>query len=180
MPQHPTGTTGSDITSPDLSQSTSRGIVGKVKEQANSRLSSQKDRALDSLSGVTQAVKQTTQQLRDNQHDIIARYIEQAADQIERFSTNLKNKDVGELVEDAQRFARRQPAIFVGSAFALGLLGARFLKSSAPPEYRSEYGQTQYGSRYDRARYDRGLPSASSSTPSSRSTTGGYPGSEGF
>jgi len=29
-----------------------------------------------------------------------------------------------------QRFARKQPALFVGSAFAIGVIGARFLKSS--------------------------------------------------
>ena len=46
------------------------------------------------------------------------------------FSERLKNKDVTELLNDAQRLARRQPALFVGGAFALGLLGARFLKSS--------------------------------------------------
>src|SRR5690606_40974563 len=59
-----------------------------------------------------------------------ARAAEQAAGQIARLSQGLKNKDVGELMNDAQRLARRQPALFVGGAFTLGLLGARFLKSS--------------------------------------------------
>jgi hypothetical protein len=118
--------------------------VGKVREQTNTRLSSQKDRALDNLTGVTQAVRQTTQQLRDNQHDTIARYIEQTTNQIERIAQTLREKDAGELVEDAQRLARRQPALFVGSAFALGLIAARFFKSSPPDQYRSEYGHSEY------------------------------------
>ena len=36
------------------------------------------------------------------------------------------------MVTQVEQYARRQPAIFLGGAFALGLLGARFLKSSNP------------------------------------------------
>lgn len=38
---------------------------------------------------------------------------------------------MGDLAREAQDLARRRPVLFIGSAFALGLLGARFLKSSA-------------------------------------------------
>jgi hypothetical protein len=122
------------------SQPTSRGngIAEKLREQAKSRLGSQKDRALDGVGGVTEAIRQTTQSLRDRQHGTVARYIEQATEQIDRITQRLKEKDVVELLEDAQQLARRQPAVFVGSAFVLGLLGARFLKSS-PPDRRREF-----------------------------------------
>ena len=133
------GTTGTATHSTETNSSNTSGLVGKVKEQATAQLSSQKDRATDGLGSVAQAVRQTTQHLRDNQNDTVARYAEQAADQIERFSERLRNKDVGELMNDAQQLARRQPALFVGGAFAIGLLGARFLKSSSP-ESRSSYG----------------------------------------
>jgi hypothetical protein len=115
------------------------GIASKVRERATAQLSTQKDRATDGLGSVAQAVRQTTEQLRNQQHDKVARYAEQAAEQIERFSQRLREKDVGELLNDAQRLARRRPALFVGGAFAIGLLGARFLKSSA--DRRSEYPQ---------------------------------------
>jgi hypothetical protein len=87
---------------------------------------------------VTEAIRQTTQSLRDQQHDTVARYVEQATEQLDRITRRLKEKDIGELLEDAQQLARRQPAVFVGAAFALGLLGARFLKSS-PPDRRREF-----------------------------------------
>jgi hypothetical protein len=108
------------------------GIAQKFRDQANARLSSQKDRALDGVGGVTQAIRETTQTLRDQRHDVVARYVEQVAGQVDRMAQSLRQKDVGELLDDAQQLARRQPALFVGSAFALGLLGARFLKSSPP------------------------------------------------
>ena len=112
------------------------GLMDKVRQGATSQLSTQKNKATDGIGTVAQAVRQASQQLRTQQHDTIANYIDQAANQLERFSTRLRDKDVGELVRDAQQFAKRRPVVFVGSAFALGLLGARFLKSSRDRQYR--------------------------------------------
>jgi hypothetical protein len=116
---------------PNSDADTHGGLMGRVRERATAQLSTQKDRATDGLGSVAQVVRQSTQQLRENKHDSIAQYVDKAADQIDRFSTELRNRDVGELVNDVQRFARRQPALFVGSAFAIGVIGARFLKSSS-------------------------------------------------
>ena len=110
---------------------THSGIMGRVRERAAAQLSTQKNRATDGLESVAQAIKQSTQLLRAQKHDSIAQVVEKAADQIERFSTELRNRDVDDIVHNVQRFARRQPALFVGSAFALGVLGARFMKSSS-------------------------------------------------
>ena len=115
----------------DLNNSTGgAGIMDRVRQGASTQLSTQKNKATDSIGNVAQAVRQTTQHLREQHHDTIARYVDEAANQLERVSNQLRNKDVGELMRDAQQFARRRPAVFIGSAFAIGLLGARFLKSS--------------------------------------------------
>jgi hypothetical protein len=112
------------------SQSGATGIMARLRDGATSQVSQQKDTATKGLGSIAQAARQTTQQLREQQHDTIAEYIEKAADRLERFSSDLNNRSVSDLMSDVQRFARRQPALFVGAAFAAGLLGARFLKSS--------------------------------------------------
>jgi hypothetical protein len=109
-----------------------RGFIDRVRERAGAQLTTQKDRATEGIGTIAQAVRRTTQTLRDDRHDTMAGYVERAADQLEHLSDRLKGRDVGELFRDAQQFARRRPMVFVGSAFVLGLLGARFLKSSAP------------------------------------------------
>jgi len=123
------------------------GIMGRVRNSANAQLSTQKDRATEGLGSVAQAVRQSTQQLREQQHDTIAQYVEQAADQLEKLSTRLKEKNVNELLDDAQRFARQRPALFIGSAFAIGLVGSRFFKSSAERS-RSGFDEGTARSRY--------------------------------
>ena len=122
------------------SSTDSDGLMDKVRQGATSQLSTQKTKATDGIGTVAQAVRQASQQLRTQQHETIANYIDQAANQLEQFSTRLRDKDVGELMRDAQQFARRRPAVFIGSAFAIGLLGARFLKSSADRNEMREYG----------------------------------------
>jgi hypothetical protein len=107
-------------------------IVNRVKDSATAQLSSQKDRGVDAISSVAGAVRSSTQRLREQQHDTLAGYVEKAADQIENFSRRLRDKNVDELATDVQRFARRQPAVFIGTAFAAGIVAARFLKSSRP------------------------------------------------
>ena len=109
---------------------TQTGVMDRVRDAASAQVSTQKDRATDTLGTLASAVRQSTQTLRDQQQDTIAQYVERAADQIDRFSATLRNRDLSQLMADAQGFARRQPAVFIGVAFVAGVLAARFLKSS--------------------------------------------------
>jgi hypothetical protein len=124
------------------------GIMGRVRERAAAQLNTQKDRATDGVGNVVQVVRNATRELRDQHHETMAEYIDRTVEQVERFSSRLKNKDVKELVQDAQTLARRQPAIFIGSAFALGLLGARFFKSSLPAASRRTWQHHDAGLPY--------------------------------
>jgi hypothetical protein len=112
-------------------------IADQAKQQATSKLGGQKTQAVDSLHGVAQALRQSGRSLRDQDQSTIAEFTEGAAEQVERFSGYLRDRDVNELFREAERFARREPAIFLGAAFALGFLGARFLSSSRPRAERT-------------------------------------------
>jgi hypothetical protein len=107
-------------------------LIDQVKDKATSEISAQKDRATAGIGSVADAVRQTSQQLRENRHDAVAQVVESAAAQLERFSEHLRNRSLHELVDDAQRLARQQPAIFIGTSFAAGLVAARFIKASSP------------------------------------------------
>lgn len=127
-------------------QERSSGIVDRVKESAAAQLTTQKNRGTDALGQVANAVRSSTQKLREERHDTIAGYIDKAAEQIDSWSQRLREKDIDELMSDVQRLARRQPAVFIGSAFALGLVGSRFFKSSRKQsEYPDESRRARYG-----------------------------------
>lgn len=116
----------------DQAQQAAGQVVGQAREQVSSRLAGQKDRAAEGLTSVAQALRQTGQQLRDQDQQVVTGYIDSAASQVERISNYLQQHDLGQLIDDVERFARRQPALFLGGTFMLGVLGARFLKSSRP------------------------------------------------
>jgi len=141
-------------------------LIDNVKQRATAQLDSQKGRATDSISSIAHAVRSTTSQLRGEQHDVLAQYVETVADQLERFSNNVRGKDVNELLDDARGFARRQPALFVAGSVAVGLLAARFLKSSR----QTDSGQSHAAqSDYYSASHRRGSEGASGSNkPSGR------------
>jgi len=123
-------------------------VTDQAKQQATSRLSDQKQRASEGLGSMAHALRQTGQRLREQDQGTVAQYTDQAADQIEHFSGFLRNRDVNELVGEVERFARRQPALFLGGAFTLGLLGARFLKSSSDRARGTSYGSTSLAGQY--------------------------------
>ena len=105
-------------------------FMDQAKGQINSQLDTQKSRAAQSLTSVAQALRTTSQQLRGGEQEPIAHVTEQAAGVMDNVSTYLRDARVEDMVADVEGFARRQPALFFGGAFALGFLAARFLKSS--------------------------------------------------
>jgi hypothetical protein len=114
------------------------GLADQLRTRASNALSNQKHRATQGLGTIVEAVRNTGRQLGDTNQSGIARYVNNAADSLQRWAETIERKDVREIVEDVQRFGRRQPALLIGLSFGAGLLGARFLKSSAREE---EYGQ---------------------------------------
>ena len=136
-------------------------VVGQVQQQATARLSGQVGRAAEGLSSLSQAMRSTGGQLREQDQATGAAYAEWLAGQAERAAGYLQGKDLDRLVEDVEGFARRQPALFVGGAFAVGLLAARFLKSSGQSgSGRTGRGQATYETASPRlARSPHGAPS---------------------
>jgi len=152
-------------------------LIEQVKDKATSQLYSQKERATAGLGSVADAVRQTGRQLRDQRHDAVAEMVEGAAAQLERFSNHLKDRNLDDLVNDAQRLARQQPALFIGSSFAAGLLAARFIKASSPSR-----GDRWSGSSGDwrevTGRGGESLHGPAGGDLRTRSTGAGYPPSE--
>lgn len=107
---------------------------GKVTEQAASQIVTQKDNLAHGLANIAGSVRQFGESLREGEKEtpiasLTAKYGDSLASQVEQVSNYLEKKDLRDLVKDLEVFARRNPAVFIGGAFALGIAAARFLKS---------------------------------------------------
>ena len=122
-------------------------VVDQAKDQATSQIESRKDQAVESISSVAQALRQAGNHLRQNEQAPVAQYADKAADRVEQFANQLRGKDVQEIMQDVEMYARRQPAVFLGGAFVVGLLAARFLKSTGNRQEDQGTGSNYQGSR---------------------------------
>jgi hypothetical protein len=111
-------------------QELSSQVQQKATQRVESGLTKGKIQAAETLNTVAQSLIVSGQQLRERNQEGVSRFVDQAADRVQRVSNYLQNTNVSEIVDSTEQFARRRPALFLGGAFVLGLLGARFLKSS--------------------------------------------------
>ena len=169
----PSGSQGSQgSTDPALERVTgeARQTVGQVaeqgKQQASSLLSNQLNTAADRLASMADTFRTVSQQSRENDQQMPAEFADRAGTQVERAANYLREKDLDDLIGDAEGYARRQPALVLGGAFALGLLAARFFKSSSErARAKRGYGSSRTGRELaPYGRYD---------------TNAGYPASAG-
>lgn len=103
-------------------------ITGGATQQAKTMLDQRKAMASDALGGVAQALRHTAGQL--GERPMMAEYAERAADRVESFSRQIAEKDLGQIVRDAENLGRRQPEALIGGAVAAGFLFARFVKAT--------------------------------------------------
>lgn len=121
-------------------------IIGQVREKATGVLDEQKANITSGLTSVADSLRQVGDNLRgaDEQNAVgkfTAQYGDEIARRIESVSDYLDNADLKDITRDVERLARRQPALFVGGAFVLGLLAVRFLKSSSPKQISKNRGR---------------------------------------
>ena len=111
-----------------LSENTKEAVSGagnKLRSAAEDR----KNAGADFVTGIAAAVRRAAGEF-DNQVPQAGEYIRRAADQIENTSDAIRQRDLGEILQGFEDFARRQPTAFLGATVLAGFIAIRFLKSS--------------------------------------------------
>jgi hypothetical protein len=114
--------------------------LGHVKDNATTAIDDKKANLAQGLTSVADTLRQVGDTLKPAEGEppankvaeLTTQYTESLSQQVEKISGYLERQDLRGLMGDLEGFARRNPAIFLGGAFALGILAARFLKSSNP------------------------------------------------
>lgn len=122
---------------------TANETLSQVKEKTTNLLSEQKENLTAGLSSVADSIRQVGENLQNTNEpnkigQVTAQYSSDLARQLDKFSRYIENADFRDLARDLESYARRQPALFIGGAFTLGLLAARFLKTSHPTQFIQE------------------------------------------
>ena len=132
------------------------GLIGDAKERARSIAGEQKNLAADRVTGFADALRHASSDLDEQGQSIVSGVVRQAADGLERVSGAMRSNDVDDLVGSIEDFARRQPAVFIGSAVLAGFGIARFMKSSSERRRGRDYAGSRYETDYTGGSYETG------------------------
>ena len=141
-----------------------RQALREARNRAGSSLSESKERLADQVGGLAGALRRTTDHLRGEDRTMVANLTDAVAGQADRAANYLRRVDARIVRQDLEGLVRRRPALALGGVLAIGLLAARFFKSSerrpawSPPREREP-----------------GFP-----TPSPLSHPAGYPAQQGY
>jgi vacuolar-type H+-ATPase subunit E/Vma4 len=137
----------------DRARGAAENVAEGVKERARSAASEQKNQAAERLSGFADALRTASSDLDQRGQTMASGFVRQAAEGLEHVSGAVRTRDLDDLMETVESFARRQPVVFLGSAVLAGFGLARFVKSSAERRRERSYGDDPsrpYASQQDR------------------------------
>lgn len=140
QPEHPLVEAGQHVTE----------SAGHLAERAAGIGLQQADRgreiAAEGIDKVASTVRRVSTDMQADQPQI-ANAALTAADQAEKVAQYLRQTDARQMIANVEDVARRQPLIFLGGAFLLGVAASRFIKAAGGGQ-DSQAGQSAYKSGY--------------------------------
>lgn len=121
--QHPLAEAGQEAT-----QSVGM-LAGRATDLGLQQADKAREQAATGLEQVTESIRRVSMDLEGEQPQI-ANVVTTAADQAERVAEYLRTTDARQILSTVEDVARRQPLIFLGGAFVLGLAASRLLKAA--------------------------------------------------
>ena len=130
----------------------------QVQSRAREQIDQRSTQAGEQVSATAQALRRTSDHLREEGQDGQANAADRVAHHVDRVGSYLTESDADRILADAEDFGRRKPWAVIGIGMALGFAASRFLKASSRKRYEG-YQAT----RYQPERYEAGaeLPVAS-------------------
>lgn len=116
--------------------------ASEAKTQTRERLREQIDtrstQAGEQMTGTASALRRTSEQLRSENSGQQAKIVDQIAERVDRLGRYLSETDGERLLNDVERFARKQPWLIAAGGSMLGFVAARFTKASSSRRYAQQ------------------------------------------
>lgn len=104
-------------------------LKGQATDKARSYAADGKQRASSALDEFASVVHEAAESIEERLGAEYGQYARRAADSVSGFASNLREKEVDELFDDARNLVRQSPGVAIGTAAALGFALVRLLKS---------------------------------------------------
>ena len=125
----------------------------ELRQSAAASFSDSKGQLAKQIAGLAKAFRSGSDTLRDEELGDFARLSDGAAERLEDLSDQL-DRNTDDLLGDLQDVAQERPVLFVGGLLTIGVLSARFLRSSQASSYDGYNGD--YDTDFSYQGYERG------------------------
>lgn len=112
--------------------------VASAKEHGSAQFEQYRDTAVDQIENLAHSAQSAAEQMQDSDTLGLSHYVTDLAQNMTTLAGNLRGKSIDELLQQAGKLARDNPALFVTGSVALGFGLSRFLKASNPDQPPSE------------------------------------------
>ena len=123
-----------------------KGFTEQAKSRASSTVKEQMDtrstQAGEQMQKVAGAMRQSSNQLREQAGENPAKVNDAVAEKVEQLSSYLTNANADKMFSDLENVARRRPWMVAGAATVLGFTLSRFLKASSRNRYEQQFGSS--------------------------------------
>ncbi|TNF22629.1 MAG: hypothetical protein EP318_03200 [Rhodobacteraceae bacterium] len=130
--------------------SAARDLGETVAQDARDRAEDAREGVAEDISSVSQALRRASDDLRDGSPQ--ERSFGAAANALADLAETVRDKDLGQMVDELGDFARRNPMAFLGGAALLGFAGVRMAKASQRARLADDADATRPSYRGDPAR----------------------------
>lgn len=104
-----------------------RNLVGQVRSQLTSQVSTQQERAAGGIRSVSDELRSMANS--SESQGAASNLVSQAASRVGDVAGWLEGRDPSQLLEDVKRFARRRPGVFIAIAAGTGIVVGRLARS---------------------------------------------------
>jgi len=123
-------------------------IAGRAADLGIQQADRGREMAADGLDKVARTVRRVSTDMQTDQPQI-ANVAMTAADQADKVAQYLRDTDARQIISNVEDTARRQPLIFIGGAFLLGLAASRLIKAGSPDKDQAgQFMQSNYRTGY--------------------------------
>ncbi|MGI3748765.1 MAG: hypothetical protein ACRYF8_25010 [Janthinobacterium lividum] len=113
-------------------QDNAKDLLGTAREHGTEQFGSYRDSAAEQIEHLAKTASAAAEELQDKDTLGISHYISDIAESLGAFATSMRGKSAEEMLQQAGRLARENPALFVTGSVAVGFGLSRFLRASSP------------------------------------------------
>jgi len=132
-------------------QDDAKAALDQAREHGSAQFEQYRDTAAEQIETLAKSAKSAAEQLQDSDTFGLSHYVTDVAQSMTTLAENLRGKSADELLQQAGKLARDNPALFLSGSIALGFGLSRFLRASntgATSTLASSTPSDRMGERY--------------------------------